>query len=249
MIRDREFQGALEPLTQRPCFVVIDQAAADKWQPLVTRFQHGRQVRHVKPGVVVNVRQDFPRGFCSRPRLREPVQGCECSGLVYCGQVGVRHDSYAGGAFRRAQRLRARHGAVERVECLDAHPPRAADQVPATLFRASQRSRRQLVGQLPVRLRRLLTRTRPTQRIEHAKLHLACRFARERDGENLLRIVDHSEQPEIALDEQLGLARARRRLDDERARYVKRVAARLLIRDQQRIVMFHGAAPYSGSTG
>jgi len=73
---------------------------------------------------------------------------------------------------------------------------------------------------------------RPRQRLEHALAHLAGGFAGERDGDDLLGMLHRREEPQVALDQEPGLARARRRLHDERARGVERAAARGRIGDR-----------------
>ncbi len=64
------------------------------------------------------------------------------------------------------------------------------------------------------------------QRALDAASHLCCSLARERDRNDLLGLLHGREQREIALDEQLGLAGAGRRLNDERLRGVERGLAR-----------------------
>ena len=52
---------------------------------------------------------------------------------------------------------------------------------------------------------------------EHALAHLGRRLDGEGDGDDLFGLLHRAEQADVALHQQLGLARARRRLDDEGA--------------------------------
>ena len=56
-------------------------------------------------------------------------------------------------------------------------------------------------------------------------LHLGRCFARERDGNDFLGLLDESEQAQVALDKKLCFPGTCRRLYDERARFVERVVA------------------------
>ena len=64
------------------------------------------------------------------------------------------------------------------------------------------------------------------QRALDAASHLCCSLARESDRNDLLGLLHRRKQCQIALDEELGLAGAGRRLNDERLRGVERGLAR-----------------------
>src|SRR3990170_1515125 len=72
----------------------------------------------------------------------------------------------------------------------------------------------------------LPARDHPRKRLEHALAHFGCGFPGEGDGDDLLGLVHRRQKAEIALDQEFGLARAGRRLDDERARRRQRLLAR-----------------------
>ena len=100
-------------------------------------------------------------------------------------------------AEARQHRHLARKRRAERIDGLDAQPRRVGGERIAAF------------GEL----------------LEHALAHLGRGLARERDGDDLLGLDHRVEQREIALDQELGLARAGRRLDDERARRIERARA------------------------
>ena len=77
-----------------------------------------------------------------------------------------------------------------------------------------------------MRLRARLVVGGGAQRAQHAAAHLGGGLARERDRDDLLGLLHGREQRQIALDQELGLAGARRRLNDERLRRVERGLAR-----------------------
>jgi hypothetical protein len=52
--------------------------------------------------------------------------------------------------------------------------------------------------------------------------HLGCSLAREGHRDDFLGLVNRCQQHQQALGQQLGLARAGRRLDDETARRIER---------------------------
>ena len=120
----------------------------------------------------------------------------------------------------------ARERGVEGVDGLDAQARRVLQEAPAALRVARERIARQRVRAQVVAggLRGGLARRR-LQRLEDAPLHLAGRLAREGDGEDLLGPAHAGQQPQVALDEEPRLARAGRRLDDERAARVERLLA------------------------
>ena len=69
----------------------------------------------------------------------------------------------------------------------------------------------------------------PGNLLQNPLAHFRRRLAGEGDGEDLFRALDGLQQADVALHQQLGLPRPRRRLDDERARDVeRRVALRLV---------------------
>src|SRR5204862_5548714 len=55
--------------------------------------------------------------------------------------------------------------------------------------------------------------------------HLRRRLDGEGDGDDLLGLLDRGEEADVALHQELGLARAGGRLDDERAAHVERFFA------------------------
>src|SRR5581483_649092 len=61
---------------------------------------------------------------------------------------------------------------------------------------------------------------------EHALSHLRRRLDGEGDGDDLFGLLDRGEQADVALHQELRLARAGRRLDDEGAARVERFFAR-----------------------
>src|SRR5204863_6796200 len=60
---------------------------------------------------------------------------------------------------------------------------------------------------------------------EDALSHLRRRLDGEGDGDELLGLLDRAEEADVALHQELGLPRAGRRLNDERAAHVERFLA------------------------
>ncbi len=73
---------------------------------------------------------------------------------------------------------------------------------------------------------------RRVEALRDAAAHLAGRLVGEGDGDDFFGLVDHRQQAQIALRQQLGLAGAGRRLDDERVEF-QRAAAVVFVFPQQ----------------
>jgi len=120
----------------------------------------------------------------------------------------------------------ARQRGAQRVDGLDAQPRRVRRDTPPGLGVARERGSRELDRRSLVLARGRLCGARVRERVQHALAHLAGGLAGEGDGDDLLGMLHAREQPQVALDQELGLAGARWRLHDERARGVERAAAR-----------------------
>ena len=94
---------------------------------------------------------------------------------------------------------------------------------------AARRVRGQIPGQRPGKTLMFGVRRRqrhPGQRLEHALAHLARRLAGERHRDDVLGLVDRREQPQIALDQQLGAWMMNERVGSSAAARASRSAAR-----------------------
>ena len=139
--------------------------------------------------------------------------------------VGLVDDGGGRNAVRQHGQL-PREPGVERIERVDTQALRLLEQrhsssrSRAMTARASSKAVRSCGCSLGAVV------GRSAQRAQHAAAHFGSRFAREGDGDDLLGLLHGREQREVALDQELGLARARRRLNDERLRWIERSFAR-----------------------
>jgi hypothetical protein len=128
-------------------------------------------------------------------------------------------------AEARQQRQLAAEPGAERVDGLDAQTLRAVTQPPPQLGIAGEHRAGQLAGGALVVVRGQSVAGRSGERAQHPLAHLGGRLACEGDGDDLLRGLDPRQQHQHALDQQRGLAGARRRLDDERGVWIERAGA------------------------
>jgi len=115
---------------------------------------------------------------------------------------------------------------AERVDGLDAQTVGILGDAPARGAVPFARSAGEFPGHALVRFFGRGAILRPGESLQHPHAHLRRRFLRKGDRDDLLGRIHAREQRKVALDEQLGLARAGRRLDDEGARGVERFAPR-----------------------
>jgi hypothetical protein len=120
------------------------------------------------------------------------------------------------------------------------------DEVPLTRCIASQRGERELARPQRMRGRHRYACRSGAQRVGDALAHLAGCLARERHRHDLLRPFDGGEQREIALDQELGLARSCRRLHEKRARDVQRLLPRVPVLFVEGRVRGRGLRGHSG---
>ncbi len=131
-------------------------------------------------------------------------------------------------AQSRGDRRLARECRRERVDREHAQPGRLREQLPVAALVLCQCRQRQPAGGDRVRLRRIEGRggVGVAQRAQDALAHFGCGLARERHGDDALGTIDVRQQREVALDQEPGLSRARRRLHEERLPDVERGVAR-----------------------
>ena len=219
----------------------------DERQPLIARPQHACKIGNVDARVVVDMSQHVTGRL---PYHAAGAQVIERRRGRLPAQVFHQHfvdDRLPRGRAGRRQRLHARDRCVQRIECLDAHAPRVLDELPAARVVAREDLERGVVRNLEVFLLGCHALPCALQRRQDAQAHFCGRLARERDGEDFLGMFDAAEQTQVALDQQLRLAGAGRRLHDERSADIERVAARLPVRRQQPGVIAHDESPRSGS--
>src|SRR5690606_7453296 len=116
----------------------------------------------------------------------------------------IRQD-LAAAAQARAERQRTRDPRVQGIERLDTHPSGRLEQLPFSRLVSFEDFSRRLLS-YPVML--FLLRFAAfgiANRTDGAMAHFLCSFDRERDRHDLFRMVDFRQEPEVALDQQLGL--------------------------------------------
>jgi hypothetical protein len=215
-------------------------------QPVIAAAQHvGKQIFNALD-VIVEVREQPLHVLRDRiVALHVSHRGARGLQVQF---VGVLHALGLRAEARQHGHL-ARERGAQRVYGLYAQPRRVVGDVPARRRIARQHRRRELQGELLVRALRRNAGARRIHCLQHALAHLAGGLARERDGDDLLRMLHAREQAQIALDQQLGLARARRRLHDEGLRRVERAAALPEIRNGGGITHGCPSLPLPSSSG
>jgi hypothetical protein len=130
----------------------------------------------------------------------------------------------------RGERQLARQSEVEGVDGLDAQRTRILQKVPAAGRGVPQRRLGQLLESCGARIG---GRRGTGERARDPRAHFRGGLEGEGDGENLVRIVHRAQKAQEALGEHGGLAGAGRRLQQDRAVRIDRLAARLSISGQQ----------------
>ena len=131
------------------------------------------------------------------------------------------------------QRHLPRQAGGERINRRDAQPRRVGKQIPPQLGIAYQRCQRQFARDLLVCRERIGDGLHcRRQVIENARAHFRRRLVGEGDGDDFFRLIDGRQQAQIALRQQLGLARSGRGFDDERC-HLQRAPARSFIYCEQ----------------
>ena len=133
---------------------------------------------------------------------------------------------------------------VERVDGLHAQPRGIAQQLPAArsiALRYRLQQRRFDAGNEHAGLGGL-------QRLENAMVHLGRRLTREGDRQNLLGRIDHRKQRQESRGQHGGLARTRRRLQQQRTMDVERLAAGVTVQFQ-RLECTHDDASCGNASG
>ena len=221
---ERVARSVGQRLLERLAFLAA--RAGHRPQPLVAHLEHVRDQLLRALDVVVEV----PQHGCDvkRPRLLRVEPGERAARRLGVERVrvvqrlGLRAE--AGG-----ERQLAREPVAERIDGLDAQPVGVFGDAPAGGAVTGARGARELPGGALVRCPGRGAVLRAGERLQHAHSHLRRRLLREGDGDDLLGRIHAREQCEVTLDQQLGLARARRRLDDKGAGGVERLAPRLLV--------------------
>ena len=113
------------------------------------------------------------------------------------------------------QRHLPRERRAQRVDGENPQPLRLGLPPPTALGRARQDRARELEGDLPMDRLRGLAARRHLQAGQNAIAHFGRRLAGESDRYDLLGMLDAGQQHQKTLCDELGLARARRRLDDK----------------------------------
>ncbi len=177
--------------------------------------------------VVVDVREKPPpRGIVGRRGLED---GPGCRDVTGPRKFLVARRWAEAGSKRRLSREARR----ERIDRLDGKPRRMEDELPAVASigverGACERARAPLVCRrrfrFPLRLR---------ERSHDALAHLPRRLAGERHRHDLFRTLDARQEREEALDQELGLPRSGRRLDEERSTRIERALARGVVLGQE----------------
>jgi hypothetical protein len=117
-----------------------------------------------------------------------------------------------------------------RPGCVSMRQPRSAERC--------QRGARQLEGDALVRRLGQHAAARALQAFGDALAHLAGRLVGEGDGDDFLGLVGDRQQAQVALRQQLGLAGAGRRLDDEGFQFQRAAAVGVVFGEQ---VKGHGS--------
>ncbi len=94
-----------------------------------------------------------------------------------------------------------------------------------------------------VRRLRDLAALRSPQGLQHAILHFCGSLARERYCNHLFRGIDRCQQPQVALDQEFGLAGTGRGLHDEGTGHVQRLTTGLFVGGEQCDIMRHAVTP------
>ena len=219
LVVDEPLQRALEQRPKR------GRVAEQQPQPLIAPRQQRREQLLELVAIVADVAQQRAQAR-ARARASSPATARDAAARRLAIQiVGLVDDVGRGHAVGEHGQL-PREPGIERVERVDAQPLRLREQLPIVRAVARDDGAREVERRSFVRLRARLVVGGGAQRAQHAAAHLGGGLARERDGDDLLGLLHRREQREIALDQELGLARARRRLDDERLRRVERRLAR-----------------------
>ena len=191
-------------------------------QPLVAARQHVDQQTLDPRNIVVEMRQqvfDTRRGCTGlidqrdRRLRRLPIQH-------FCIFNTVRL-----GAEARQHRHLPRQAGTQGIDGLYAQLRGIVDKMPAGFAIASQRGGRKFQRQLFMFGFGCLPRLRIGQCLQHALAHFARGFFGERHRNNFFSVLDAREQQQVTLNQQFGFTGARRRLDNERALRVQRLAA------------------------
>ena len=222
--RNRNAQALHRPVAcmlQRG-FELITFAAMHMAQPLVAARQHVDQQTLDPRNIVVEMRQqvfDTRRGCTGlidqrdRRLRRLPIQH-------FCIFNTVRL-----GAEARQHRHLPRQAGTQGIDGLYAQLRGIVDKMPAGFAIASQRGGRKFQRQLFMFGFGCLPRLRIGQCLQHALAHFARGFFGERHRNNFFSVLDAREQQQVTLNQQFGFTGARRRLDNERALRVQRLAA------------------------
>ena len=158
-------------------------------------------------------------------------QGEGASRRFFIQRVRVGH-GFGPRAKTRQHRHLPRQGMTQRVDGVDAQPVGVGGERPA--LRRIARARRTRQPPRDVLVRRFIRRfgrhiasvSAAGQRRQHAAAHFCRGLAGEGDGDHFFRLRHAGEQGEVALDQQLGFARTRGRLHDERTRHIECASAR-----------------------
>ncbi len=201
--------------------------------PLLASRQHcGQQARQARHIVVEMGERDGDRpGMFPGPvagsfeMIQRPPRGflVMSSGLLRHGRLR---------AETRQEGHLPRQAGTQRVDGGQAQAPWLGFDLPAELAGARQGRARQAESDALVRGFGYLAAPRRVEALRDAAAHLAGRLVGEGDGDDFLGLVDSGQEAQVALRQQLGLARARRRLDDEGVE-LQRAAAVLFVFPQQ----------------
>ena len=140
--------------------------------------------------------------------------------------VGAQVAQRSAAAGHRGTRRQPR---TERVDGNDAQARGIVRKVPAALAGLYKHASRKLEAPLAVRRNVLVVRSGLPQAAGHALAHFSGRLAREGDRQHRVGLGLPPQKAQIALDQNLGLAGAGRRLHDERALRVQRPFADRLV--------------------
>ena len=214
LARERCFQLRAEGLAPPPL---------QESEPLIALAEHAGKRRHHRTGIVVEMFENPSPVGIVRIRVRKT--------LAHRGFVEwlrafdeARRSSEAGGKRRLSREARA-----ERIDRLHREARRMRRQVPPVSLVLREDVPREPLRQPFMRRFRLDGTARVGERAQDPVAHFAGGLPRECHRYDALRAVDVGEQREEALDQELRLAGARRRLDQERAPDVERAGARVAV--------------------
>ena len=183
----------------------------DEMQPLISFCEHpGDELDQAIRVVVEVIEQAPPRDILGARRVE--LRTCCIEIERHAAIDEARQCANLQGKWRAAHQRCA-----QRVDRLHLQAGGMGDQIPFQRRVALQYATRQTPGQRRVRFRRRGVRFGAAQCGHDAFTDLSGRLASERHGDNGLRPLDAREQGEVALNQELGLARAGRCLNDERA--------------------------------